>query len=290
MTPATRSVPPLFSVLIATYNSGELLSGCLASILGQDMDAFEILIADGGSTDTTGDVIEAHAPHIAYSLSRKDKGPYDAWNSLLPRASGRWLMFLGADDRLAATDTLTRLAEHCASLPQRPEELSYVFGITEFVAGDDVIERFGERALPDDRQDPADDFALSHTGLLHHRDLFERFGEFSTDYAIAGDAHFLLRSLRDPGTRFYHAPVVVARMAAGGLSSGVASRVTCYREVEQARRELGIAPVRPAWLRSLQSRSAWASRIHALFGERGLLFAANIYRRLTGRPSRKHYR
>lgn len=286
----TEAAPPTFSILIATYNAADTLAACLASIAAQDMEGWEILVADGASQDGTGRILAEFAGQIAYSVSRRDEGPYDAWNSLLPHARGRWIMFLGADDRLASSDTLSALARHCEALPQRRPDLSYVFGTTEFVAGCEVIERFGQHSLPGDRQDPAADFALSHTGLLHHRDLFDRFGPFSVRYAIAGDAHFMLRSLRDPETRFYHAPVTVARMAAGGLSSGVRSRVTCYREVEAARRELAIEPARPPWLRSLQRRSAWAERIHALLGERALLFVANTYRRMTRRPARRHYR
>ena len=281
---------PTFSILIATYNAAQTLQSCLDSLFAQEGADFEVLVADGASRDATGEILERHDDAIAWWTSRPDDGPYDAWNSMLPHARGEWVMFLGADDRLAAPDTLARLTRVCRALPDRSPRLDYVYGETEFVTGGAVIERFGQHPLKDARQPVEADFAFSHTGLLHHRDLFATFGGFSTRYSIAGDAHFMLRSLRDARTRFYRADMVVARMAAGGLSSGVASRVTCYREVEDARRELGITPVRPAWLRALQRRSALAFAIHRIAGEGALLGAANLYRRLTGRPPRRNYR
>ena len=281
---------PLFSILIATRNCADLLPRCLDSIARQDFAATEILVADGGSTDGTVALLEDRAADLAYWHSRPDSGPYDAWNALLPRIEGRWVMFLGADDRLAGDDTLSRLADACARLPDRAPRLDYVYGLTEFLAEGKAIEEFGTPPPSSGCLDLTRDLPFSHTGLLHHRDLFVEFGNFPEDYAIAGDAYFVLRSARDPRTRFHHVPIPVARMAAGGLSSSVRSRLACYREVEQARRSLAIEPVRPRWLASLQRRSAWAARIHALLGERGLLLAANAYRRLTGRTVRNRYR
>ncbi|WP_379548452.1 glycosyltransferase [Qipengyuania sp. DSG2-2] len=288
MNPSTQ--PPKFSILIATYNAAEPLQRCLDSIARQKAGLYEVLIADGGSTDGTHAIVEASDHLVAHRIFGPDGGPYDAWNKLLPHARGEWIMFLGADDQLATPDTLRLLAERCARLPVTAPQLAFVFGVTEFVAGDEIIERFGEQAMPGDQHDLATDFSLSHTGLLHHRDLFSAFGPFSAEYAIAGDAHFMLRSALDPRTRFFHAPFPVARMAAGGLSSSVASRVACYAEVEKARRELGVKPIRPHWLAALQFRSALAARIQTVLGKKALLLAANLYRTLSGKRARSDYR
>ena len=44
-----------------------------------------------------------------------DRGVYNAWNKAIPHANGRWLCFLGADDKLAAQDVMSRMAPHLAT-------------------------------------------------------------------------------------------------------------------------------------------------------------------------------
>ena len=64
----------------------------------QKTNDVEILIVDGGSTDSTMEIVKSYGVSIDYSISEKDQGIYDAWNKALKVAQGEWVMFLGADD------------------------------------------------------------------------------------------------------------------------------------------------------------------------------------------------
>jgi glycosyltransferase involved in cell wall biosynthesis len=52
-------VPPFVSVVVPVYNEERYIARCLASILSQDYpaDRFEVIIADGGSTDRTREIV-----------------------------------------------------------------------------------------------------------------------------------------------------------------------------------------------------------------------------------------
>lgn len=265
------------------------MAACLDSIRRQTSDQWEILLADGASSDGTMAIVEANSDVLAYHHSAPDDGVYDAWNSLIPRARGNWIMFLGADDLLADENVVADLLRYAEELPARYPDLTFIFGTTELIAGGQVIERLGTGPLPDDRQSPADDFSFSHTGLLHRTDLFAEFGVFETRFRIAADGHFMFRAAKDPRTRFHFCDRVVAKMAAGGISTGARSRVQCYREVEEGRRLLGIEPARPSWLSRLQFRSRVIYRIEQTLGPHFLLIIANAYRLLKGKPSRPRY-
>lgn len=91
---------PLVSIIIVTFNAGEHLKHCLDSILGQQFKNIEIVIKDGGSTDDTMFIAEAYKEHIGCYKSAPDNGIYDAMNGAVKLAHGKWLYFLGADDRL----------------------------------------------------------------------------------------------------------------------------------------------------------------------------------------------
>jgi glycosyltransferase involved in cell wall biosynthesis len=60
-TPELRLRPtPFVSVVVPVYNEERHIRTCLASILGQDypQDRYEVIVADGGSTDRTRDIVQ----------------------------------------------------------------------------------------------------------------------------------------------------------------------------------------------------------------------------------------
>src|SRR6187200_310428 len=49
--------PPLFSIVIPTYNRSELVQGAVRSILDQTFDDYEVVVSDNCSQDDTQAVI-----------------------------------------------------------------------------------------------------------------------------------------------------------------------------------------------------------------------------------------
>ena len=56
---------PFFSIVIANYNYGHLLSSAIESIITQDCDDYELIIVDGGSTDNSVEVIKQYEKYIS---------------------------------------------------------------------------------------------------------------------------------------------------------------------------------------------------------------------------------
>ena len=52
-------MPPLFSVIIPTYNRRELLRQALASVWAQTFTDYEVIVVDDGSTDGTWEELQA---------------------------------------------------------------------------------------------------------------------------------------------------------------------------------------------------------------------------------------
>ena len=93
-------IQPLISIIIPTYNAADVLKECLLSVTAQPEKNFQIIVMDGGSTDGTLNILTEFAEHIAVLVSEPDKGIYDAMNKAVDEAEGKWLYFMGADDRL----------------------------------------------------------------------------------------------------------------------------------------------------------------------------------------------
>jgi glycosyltransferase involved in cell wall biosynthesis len=94
-----------------SYNQGRYLEETVKSVLDQGYPDLEYIIIDGGSRDTTLEVIGRYEPHLAYWTSEKDRGQSDAINKGLRRATGEIVTWLNSDD-LYLPNALQRVAAH----------------------------------------------------------------------------------------------------------------------------------------------------------------------------------
>ena len=97
---------PLISVITVVYNGEEYLEQTIQSIVNQSYDNVEYIIVDGGSTDSTLEIIQKYNDVIDYWVSAPDKGIYDAMNKGTTLALGRYTLHINADDLLFHPNSL----------------------------------------------------------------------------------------------------------------------------------------------------------------------------------------
>lgn len=106
--PATDHTPPLVSFLIPTFNSERHLRHCLESIRQQDYPSnlVEIIVADGGSTDTTASI----ARSCSVTLVDNPQRTAEAGKLIAYRAShGDVIVLLDSDNVIVGHNWLTSL-------------------------------------------------------------------------------------------------------------------------------------------------------------------------------------
>lgn len=99
------------SVITVVWNAAAELEKTLANLAALDRSAaeLEVIVIDGGSTDGTQAVMERFRKTIAYAASERDEGLYDAMNKGIRAATGDYLWFVNAGDRVFRRDALTRI-------------------------------------------------------------------------------------------------------------------------------------------------------------------------------------
>ncbi|MEO8645478.1 glycosyltransferase family A protein [Pseudomonas sp.] len=111
----------LISVVIPAYNYSQTLPRAVESVLAQLVEGrTELLVIDDGSTDATPEVVEKLlAVHVGrFRALRKTNGGLSSVRNLgIEEASGRYLVFLDADDEMAP-GALVALIHHIASNPE----------------------------------------------------------------------------------------------------------------------------------------------------------------------------
>lgn len=202
-------VRPRVSIIIATYNAASTLDECMSSIVSQTFQGWEVLVADGGSKDSTVDVIRANQRHLAWWHSAPDSGIYEAWNKALDHARGDYVMFLGADDALNNPATLAQVFDAVGS---RSPDLITGLGRLVSQDGSPLLE-FGK---PWDFRKVERRMTVCHPGMLHRRQLFDVHGRFDTGYRICADYDFILRLPASTSAVHVHTPI--ARIRDAGIS------------------------------------------------------------------------
>jgi glycosyltransferase involved in cell wall biosynthesis len=92
---------PTVSVVMPTYNRADLLPKTIASILSQDLEDFELLIVDDGSTDNTAAVIreiQARDARLRYVPLPENRGIGFVRQTGLQHASGKYIALADSDD------------------------------------------------------------------------------------------------------------------------------------------------------------------------------------------------
>lgn len=105
--------PPKISVLVPTFNYAAYLAEAIESVLAQDWDDFELIIADDASTDNSCQVISHYAAgdtRIRVHRHSQNLGMVANWNWCLGQARGEYVKFLFGDDKLLSPCALRKLA------------------------------------------------------------------------------------------------------------------------------------------------------------------------------------
>ena len=93
----------LVSVIMPTYNSGQLLKDSIDSILNQTYHDLELLITDDNSSDVqTREILQYYSQkdeRVNVLLLDSNHGPGYARNKSIERARGRYIAFCDSDDR-----------------------------------------------------------------------------------------------------------------------------------------------------------------------------------------------
>jgi glycosyltransferase involved in cell wall biosynthesis len=90
---------PTVSVVLPTYNRGDLLRQAIASVVGQTFEDWELVVADDGSADETRAYLEGlRDPRIRAIFLEHTGSPGRARAAALRTTRAPWIAFLDSDD------------------------------------------------------------------------------------------------------------------------------------------------------------------------------------------------
>ena len=221
---------PQFSIITICYNSSATIERTIKSVLGQTFTDYEYIIVDGGSKDSTLDIVKKYEPLFEGRMkwkSEPDKGIYDAMNKGIERSSGTIIGIVNSDDWLEA-DALENVYS-CYVGNKRSEDCLYTGGII-FHNQDGTTKKMMPNLQSFYKQ--AHLYIMSgirHPATFVPKKVYDRNGSFDERMRLSADQDFILRCHFN-GVRFVAIEHVLSNMSAGGLSTiGDTNAKACSR-------------------------------------------------------------
>jgi len=215
----------LLSIITINYNNGPGLEKTIASVLNQSQRDFEFIVVDGGSKDTSAEVISKHNKEFTKVISEMDKGIYDAQNKGAALAKGNYLLFLNSGDTFYDRHVVASFFEFV-----KDEKNLIVYGNSALNTPGGTEEKLCPPAT-------LDAFYFFKHGLNHQacfiaNSLFKEFGPYELKYRICADFDFLLAVFcKKPGC-YRYLNTVICHYDKSGASSASENYDTVVKERE----------------------------------------------------------
>ncbi|RRV12925.1 glycosyltransferase [Stutzerimonas xanthomarina] len=234
------------SIVTVAYNSSATIKTTLDSVAAQCYPALDYIVIDGGSTDTTLDIVREHPELVSQLVSEPDRGIYDAMNKGVQRATGEIVGILNSDDFYRHARVLQEVADAFAADPA----LEVLMGDVDFVSDEDLNEPVRTYRATGFRPWMFRlGFMPPHPAIFIRKTAYQRVGLYKLGYKIAADFDFLVRLLLIDRAKYRIVGTQWVRMRTGGASTaGWKSNLISTREMLRSLRENGVFSSMPMLL------------------------------------------
>lgn len=204
---------PKISIITVVFNGIDLLPGTMQSVFEQTYSNIEYIVIDGNSNDGTQALIKEHADKITKWISEPDKGLYDAMNKGLRSATGDFIWFMNAGDRIAVPDTVEKMLDDYTS------EDDILYG--EVMLVNDERKAIGTRSEISTQKLPQQlnfkslkyGMCVCHQGFLPRREI----APFYALNNLSADIEWVILCLKR-AKKVRHTQLILAEYLVGGLS------------------------------------------------------------------------
>lgn len=224
---------PKISIITVVFNGEKIIGETINSLINQDFKNFEYIIIDGASKDKTVDIIKKYAAsHNILWISEPDKGIYDAMNKGIKKASGDYIYFLNAGDKLHDNHVLQKVSDLTLNNP------SIIIGRVSIAGLKNIYHPINcETSITENARD------LFHSHLCHQALFVQRkhlieTGSFPMKYPRFADFYSAWKIIKT-GPVVNDQNLIVAEFSLDGISSDWRIAEKLYAEKEDLLKDLG---------------------------------------------------
>ena len=199
-------MPPLFSVVIPSYNRKPFLIKAIESVYKQEFKDFEVVVVDDGSTDSSILLVADYAGKGLSYIRTSNKGVSHARNTGIINSRGKYIAFLDSDDTWLP-DKLGRVFEYISKSPN----IKFFHTEETWIRDKKVLKQdikykrysgnIYKHCLPL--------CCIGMSTVVVHKSLFSKSGLFDEDMPVCEDYDFFLRATLDNEVKLIPHPLTV---------------------------------------------------------------------------------
>lgn len=223
------------SLITVSFNSEKTIRDTIESVLSQNYKFIEYIVIDGGSTDSTLDIINDYKEKIQVVVSESDSGIYDAMNKGVMLSSGDVIGVINSDDFYPDSNVISTVVK----VFKEDDNSELVLGGIDFVKNTDLnnsVRRYSSKYFMPWMMR----FGIMppHPAAFIKKTAYDRIGKYKLNYKIAADFDLLLRLLKVDKSPYAKLDRVCVRMRLGGVSTeGLSSFKVISNEILKSLKE-----------------------------------------------------
>jgi GT2 family glycosyltransferase len=242
------------SIIIVNWKSKDYLRKCLASVLAETRGIeFEIIVIDSASFDGSEEMVRQEFPEVRFIQSQENLGFSKSNNRAFAESRGDVVLFLNPDTELVGP-AINRLYDAMKALPNAgavggkllntdgtiqtsciqayPTILNQVLSAEALRRLTPRSRLWGMRAIFEASLKPVVVEMISGACLLMRRTVFEKIGQFSTEYFMyAEDVDLCYKAEQAGFSNYYFGEAVVVHHG-GGSSQQARSNFSSVMMIE----------------------------------------------------------
>lgn len=208
------------TLITTTYNSESTLRDTFESVLRQTHFEIEYWVIDGGSSDTTLNIIKEYEVKFngrLHWISEPDRGIYDAMNKGVERATGDVIGILNSDDFFTSNDVLGIVANIFGGFG---DEIDAIYGDIHFVRPDNLkkcVRYYSSKMFRPWLMRWG--YMPAHPSFYCKKSVYDKYGLYSLDYKICSDFDMMVRLLCKHNIKTRYVKKDFVTMRTGGIST-----------------------------------------------------------------------
>lgn len=229
------------SIITVCYNSAKTIEKTFQSVQNQTYKNLEYIVIDGGSKDTTLEIVNNYKNLVSQCISEPDKGLYDAMNKGIRLATGDIVGILNSDDIFTENHVL----EDIANFHSENTIDASVGNIIQFNDTGKTVRKYSAKNWRPEKLKIG--FMPPHPSIFFKRGLFEKYGKYHLDFVSGADYELIVRFFLKHHISWRFSNITTTAMLRGGISStGFGSYQLISKEIAKAlaRNNITFSPVK----------------------------------------------